>query len=161
MTAFGRRRRHDACLTSAWLRSSVLVVGLLTTGCTEASGPSFAVGLRTEVTPGAVASGDTVVLRAILTNPTTRRVDVKVSCGPPVLFEVRGRTGVPIYPISLDATFTCDRIDMHDLEPGETDTVQTRWHVNASAGRYEVRSGFRGVSGLERMATPAAVLTIR
>lgn len=160
MSAFGQSGRCDARRTPPWLRAGLLMVGFLASGCTESSGPSFAVGLRTEVTPRALARGDTLLLRAILTNPTARRLDVGASCGPPVLFEVRARTGEVIHPIPLSLTFTCDRIDVHELEPGETDTVLTRWRVSAAAGRYEVRSGFRGGSGLERVTSPAT-LTIR
>ena len=143
-----------------WQRSGMIILGLLTTACIDASGPSSAVRLRTEFMPVIVAPGDTLVIRAVLTNPTARRLDVGVSCGPPALFEVRARTGEPIYPIPLNATFTCERSDLHDLEPGETDTVQVRWHVSAARGQYEVRSGFRGVRGLERLTSPAT-LTIR
>lgn len=141
-------------------RSGAYVCGLLILACSDASGPTSVVTVRTEVTPATVAIGDTVVFRAILTNPSARRLDLGSVCGPPVLFEVRASTGDVTYPIPLDLTFTCERTDVHDLEPGESDTVSTRWRVSATAGQYSVRSGFRNGQRLQRLTNPIA-LTVR
>lgn len=140
--------------------SRVCIAGLLVGACTEASGPLDVVRLRTEISPAVVATGDTLAIRAILTNPTNRRLNLSVGCGPPVLFEVRTSGGDLISPIAPNLTFTCERIDAHDLEPGEVDTLSIRWRVSATAGQYEVRSGFQSVSGLQRLTSPVT-LTIR
>lgn len=148
--------RHDG----HWKRRGLLVVGLTLAACTEASAPFFKADLRTEVAPATVTAGDTVVLRAIMTNPTAQRLDVGGACGPPVFFEVNPSAGDPLYPIPLDLPFTCERNDLHDLEPGEVDTLTVRWRVPAAAGQYSVRSGFRTANGLERLSSPVA-LTVR
>ena len=162
MRKFDRRfrRAESGAPRGPW--GSVFVFGLLLGACTDASGPSSVVNLRIEISPATVTMGDTVVFRAILTNPTARTLDMGSGsgCGPPVLFEVRGSTGELVNPIPPDAVFTCERRDYHDLEPSEIDTVITRWHVTAAAGAYSVRSGFRGETGLERLTSPIA-LTIR
>jgi len=162
MGKFDRRFRRTESGAPRWPRSSIFVFGLLIGACTDASGPSSVVNLRTEISSATVTMGDTVVFRAILTNPTARTLDMGSGsgCGPPVLFEVRGSTGELINQIPLDSVFTCERRDFHDLEPSEIDTVITRWPVTASAGSYSVRSGFRGKRGLERLTRPIA-LTIR
>lgn len=157
---FTRIVRRASYRLTLWKRHSVLASGLVVSACTDTSGPSAVVQLRTEIAPAVVAPGDTLMIRAILTNPTMRRLDVGAACGPPVLFEVRAGTGDAIYPIPLSATFTCERSDVHELEPGETDTVSTRWSVTAAVGQYAVRSGFRSESGLQRLTSPAT-LTIR
>ncbi len=153
---------HNEAMPGAghWKRRGVLVIGLAIAACTESSAPFFAADLRTEVAPAVVTAGDTVVLRAIMTNPTARRLDVGGACGPPVFFEVNPSAGEPLYPIPLDLPFTCERNDLHDLEPGEVDTLTTRWRVPTAAGQYSVRSGFRTASGLERLTVPVS-LTIR
>lgn len=160
MQVFPHTVRRIAKDATMWHRRGALLVGVLLTACTEASGPSFVVALRTELASTTVMRGDTLLIRAILVNPSSRRLDVGSSCGPPVLFELRPSAGDPIYPVPLDATFTCERVDVHELEPGETDTVSTLWRADAPAGRYTVRSGFRSAKGLERLTTPAT-LTIR
>lgn len=143
-----------------WKRRGLLVVGLTIAACTESSAPFFSADLRTEVSPAIVTAGDTVVLRAIMSNPTSERLDVGGACGPPVFFEVNPSAGDPLYPVPLDLAFTCERNDFHDLEPGEVDTLTTRWRVPAAAGQYSVRSGFRTASGLERL-TSSVALTVR
>jgi len=134
MRKFHRRFRRAESGAPRWPRSSVVVFGLLLGACSDASGPSSVANLRTEISSATVTMGDTVVLRAILTNPTARKLDMGSACGPPVLFEVRRSTGELISPIPLDAVFTCERRDYHDLEPSESDTVITRWPVTAAAG---------------------------
>ncbi len=140
-----------------WKRRGTLLIALGTAACTESSAPFFAADLRTEVAPAVVTAGDTVVLRAIMTNPTARRLDVGGACGPPVFFEVKPSAGDLLYPIPLDLTFTCERNDFHELEPGEVDTLLTRWRVPATVGQYSVRSGFRTANGLERLSAPVAL----
>jgi hypothetical protein len=160
MTTFVRIVRRGADCVTQWQRIGLFACGLLTTACAESSGPLSVVTLRTEIAPASVSQGDTVVMRAILTNPSTRQLDLASPCGPPVLFEVRSSSGDLIYPIPLNTAFTCERNDGHDLAPGEVDTVYARWRVTAAAGQYTVRSGFRSEANLRRLTSPIA-LTIR
>lgn len=125
-------------------------------GCRDATAAEERVTLRTEVVPATAAVGDTVLLRAILHNPTSRRAEFAL-CGPPVLFEVRTPAAAIVYPIPLDAAFACPGLDVHLLEPGERDTVSVRWRVTGDAGLYAVRSGFREGAGLARRSAPASL----
>jgi hypothetical protein len=122
--------------------------------------PSPIVELRTQVAQATASAGDTVVVRAILTNPSTRQTYTSAGCGPPVRIETRAGSGSAIYPIPIEATFTCQLTDISTLEPGETDTLVVRWRVAAEVGEYGVRSGFLGSNGLLRLTAPVA-LSIR
>lgn len=128
--------------------------------CSAPAGPFPDVQLRTEVTPGSLASGDTAIIRAVLHNPTASTIEVGVHCGPPVLWEIRGpASDAPIYPIPLGAAFLCPGLDHHVLTPGETDTVSTQWQA-AEPGTFTIRSGFRTATGLQRLTSPVT-LTVK
>jgi hypothetical protein len=142
----------------ARLAASLLVV--FVTSCGEPNEPFAGVELRTQVVPATAWTGDTVVLRAILTNRSTRQAYTSAGCGPPVRIEIRAGSGSAIYPIPIDATFTCQLTDISILEPGETDTLVVPWRVAATVGEYGVRSGFLGSNGLLRLTAPVA-LSIR
>ena len=139
-------------------RMATSLFALCLSACTESTDPWSSVGLRTEVAEATASAGDIVLIRAILTNPTTRQISINSQCGPPVLFELRTGSGSSIYPVPLDASFTCELTDVHILEPGETDTVAVRWRVAAATGVYEVRSGFVRTGGLQRLSAPVALV---
>jgi hypothetical protein len=136
-----------------------LVVGLTVSACSETNAPYAGVGLRTEVAPATVLSGDTVVIRAVLTNPTARHVKFS-DCGPPVLAQVIGIRGDTVLSAPPNLTYTCERRDVHQLEPGEVDTLVARWRVSVPSGQYRVQSGFRRGEVLERLTSPVT-LTVR
>jgi hypothetical protein len=122
--------------------------------CSHPGSPRDAVLLRTEVAPGVAAPGDTVLLRAILKNPTARTIELGGACGPPALFEVRRPDGLVVHPLPLGGFYTCPALDSHRLEPGEQDTVATWWRVPPGAGEYAVRSGFRAGTRLVDRSRP-------
>lgn len=127
--------------------------------CRGSLDPLKDIELRTEVAPAVVSVGDTVTIRAILRNTTSKVIEPGLACGPPVLFELRGTGGDVVHPIRLDGAFACPFLDYHRLEPFETDTVVTRWRVGLSRGDWSVRSGFRSGAKLERLS-PAVSLTV-
>jgi hypothetical protein len=141
-----------------WFIASALI-GLVL-ACENALVPSEVIELSTEVTPSVLAAGDTVILRAIMRNPTSEAIETGLSCGPPVLFELRGDGGEVVHPLSLDGVWTCPLLDYHLLEPHETDTVVARWRVELNPAQWAVRSGFRNGARLERLSRPVN-LTVR
>lgn len=151
---------QSASLRQCARRGMHVFAVVLLGACAAPAGPFPGVQLETEVTPNAAAGGDTVTIRAILHNPTERKVEVGGACGPPVLFEIRrSPSGAPIYPIPLEAAFLCPGEDYHVLDPGETDTVAISWRT-PGPGKFAVRSGFRSGSGLQRLTGPA-ILTVQ
>ena len=110
--------------------------------------------------PPSVAAGDVVRLVAVAHNPTDATVDIGYQCGPPLAFEVTAPSGARLHPIPLDIPYTCERLDVHDVEPGETDSVAVDWTVPAATGRYQVRAGVRVHSALEWL-TAARALVVR
>ena len=134
------------------------VVGTLLS-CTSVVDPHRAIELRTEIAPALVSVGDTVTIRAILRNPTSRSIEAGRACGPPVLFELRNRGGEIVHPIPLDGASICPYLDYHLIEPGETDTVLTRWRVELTSGEWSVRGGFRNGHTLAPLS-PAVSLTV-
>jgi hypothetical protein len=137
----------------------VLLVVLTVDGCSDANAPYAGVELQTEVVPATVSSGDTVLIRAVLTNPTARRVNFS-DCGPPVLAQVTGTRGDMVLLVPPNLAFTCERRDVHELERGEVDTVVALWRVAEPSGQYRVQSGFRRGEVLERLTSPVTV-TVR
>ena len=109
--------------------------------------------------PPSVRAGDAVLLVATAHNPTDTTVVLGRQCGPPLAFEVTAPSGQRLYPIRLDVPYTCERLDVPDVEPGETDTVTVAWPVPA-AGRYRVRAGVRVRAELESL-TAARELEVR
>ena len=117
--------------------------------------------------PTLVHAGDTLELIVTLHNPTATTVDMGMGgCGPSLLFEVTPPSGPRLHPIPLDlppnAAWTCDRRDIHDIEPGETDSLTIRWPAPAAAGRYQVWAGVRmpASPGLQRI-TPIDEFEVR
>ena len=139
-------------------RPFVVVAALAIGACARSLAPYDAVELRTEVAPTTFAVGDTVVIRAIMRNPTSTVVEPGRACGPPALFEFRNGSGAVVHPIALDGAFTCPGLDYHVLEPFETDTVLVRWRVELTPGPWSVRSGFRAGVKLDRLSPPVDVV---
>jgi hypothetical protein len=100
--------------------------------------------------PPSLGAGEAVRLVATVHNPTDATVDLGQECGVPLAFEVTAPSGARIYPIPLGGPFTCERLDLHDIEPGETDAVTFEWSVPRATGRYRVRAGVRMLGRLER-----------
>ena len=138
-------------------RSIAAVAALGSAACAAGTGPAGGVELRAEAVPTAARVGDTLRLLAVLSNRTAARVDLNRACGPPVLFEVTTPGGARVYPVPLDAAFTCPLLDEHELEPGETDTVAVTWRAPAPAGRYAVRAGFRAGARLVDLTAPTGI----
>ena len=140
------------------IRPLAAVAALTLVACSRSLAPYDVIELRTEVAPAAFAVGDTVMIRAIMRNPTSTVIEPGRACGPPVLFEFRNGSGAVVHPIALDGIFTCPGLDYHVLEPFETDTVVVRWRVELTPGPWSVRSGFRAGSKLDRLSPPVGVV---
>lgn len=135
----------------------MLAAGLGSAACAGGTAPAPGVRLRAEALSPSPRIGETVRLLGILTNETAERVDLNAACGPPVLFEVTTPAGARVYPVPLDGAFECPLLDVHELEPGETDTVAVAWRAPAAVGRYAIRAGFRAGSRLEGLTAPRVV----
>ncbi len=108
-------------MTFIWKALTAVALTSTTLGCAGSLEPYETIELLTEVAPAIVSVGDTVVIRAIMRNPTNAVIEAGPACGPPVLFQFRDDRGQVVYPIPLNGAFMCPGLDYHVLEPYETD----------------------------------------
>lgn len=130
-----------------------VVLGL---GCRSSTGPYAEIVTRLEIDQTRIAVGEPLTLRAIATNHGERTVELLdgPGCGPGMSFEVRFPSGVRELLPSGEVPSTCELLDGHILEPGETDTLALAWAVPGPPGTYRVWAGVRARSGIAARSTP-------
>jgi hypothetical protein len=102
--------------------------------------------LSLDVTPSVAAPGDTLLFTVTAYNPTDETVDIGFSCGPAldaIVVPPSGEEISVVDSIYRDGLFHCQRLDQHDVEPGETDRVSLRWPAPSTTGRYRAYARVR------------------